>query len=144
MIKGLQNYLRRIGHRLKSLKEEKNSTPITLSHDVEHFRLEGLTNEKRKQSIQFSWDEVIGAYAYKLDLITVDCICIKLELTEKREIELNEEMIGWNSLIDAFPNYLSGFKKMEEWFMDVATPSFETNLTKLYTKEQNQSELDNA
>ncbi|MEM7146848.1 MAG: hypothetical protein AAF591_17080 [Verrucomicrobiota bacterium] len=139
MSTGLETYLKGIRDRLQGLKEKNQPTPITLSHDSEHLKLEGINKEKKKDSILFSWNEIVGAYAYKLDLYTVDCICIKLELTGGRELSLNEEMIGWHSLIEAFPKYLSGFKKMEDWFMEVASPAFETNLTKLYTKEQNQA-----
>jgi len=67
-----------------------------------------------------------------------------LELTKERKFELNEEMNGWDSLVEALPRYLPGFKKSEEWFSDVAFPAFETNLTTLYTKEQNHSLLGNA
>ncbi|MGJ8637857.1 MAG: hypothetical protein ACSHYA_00565 [Opitutaceae bacterium] len=126
------------------MKEGKRLTTFTLIHNSESLEIESLSVESGKGNFQIYWNEVISASAFKLDLMAVDCICMALELTKKRKFELNEEMKGWDSLVEALPTYLPGFKKSEEWFSGVAFSAFETNLTPLYIKEQNQSELDNT
>ena len=122
------------------MKEGRRLTVFSLTHNSESLNIESLSVENEKENIQIHWNEVLSASAFKVDLMSVDCICIELELTEERKIELNEEMKDWDSLVEALPTYLLGFKKSEEWFSEVAFPAFETNLTPLYTKEQNQSQ----
>ena len=111
-------------------------TVYTLTHDSEVLKIESLSVENEKENIQIHWSDVVSASAFKLDLLTVDCICMGLEFTEERTLELNEEMKGWDSLVEALPTYLPGFKKSEEWFPEVAFPAFEINLTPLYTKPE--------
>lgn len=111
-------------------------TVYSLTHDSDALKIESLSVENEKENIQIHWNEVLSSSAFKIDLMTVDCICMALELTEERTFELNEEMKGWDSLVEALPTYLLGFKKSEEWFSEVAFPAFETNLTPLYTKSE--------
>ena len=67
MIESLQAFLSKFRERWQSMKEGNNPNPIILSHDSESLTLEGLTKEKKKESIQITWNEVFGAHAYKLD-----------------------------------------------------------------------------
>ena len=144
MIESLQSYIAKVGQRIKSMKRGRNQTVHKLIHNSDSLTIESLTVENIKENSRISWNEITSACAFKIDLFSVDCICIKFDLEDGRTIELNEEMKDWDSLVEALPTYLLGFKKSEEWFSEIAFPAFETNLTTLYTKEQNQTLLGNA
>ena len=83
-----------------------------------------------------AWQDVIRVEAFKIDLFTVDQICIELILRDGYALEINEEMDGWFELMEKLPEYLPGCKKFHEWFMNVAVPAFETNETTLYQRDE--------
>lgn len=90
--------------------------------------------ENQKGNLSFSWDEAISIKAFKRDLFAVDQICLAIELRSGRGVELNEEMVGWDSLVQELPEYLPGCKKFEAWFLAVAFPAFEPNLTPIFER----------
>ena len=50
-------------------------------------------------------------------------------LNDNTEVEINEEMKGWEPLMRKLPEYLPGCKEFDEWFDVVAQPPFKENLT---------------
>jgi hypothetical protein len=60
-----------------------------------------------------------------------DLICIAIG-TSTGAIEINEQMPGWNKLVQALPKYLPGGRRYEEWFTQVAQPPFATNQTEIF------------
>jgi hypothetical protein len=91
-----------------------------------------VENEKGQRSVM--WDDVISIAAFKRDLFTVDLICLVMTLKNDAAVQVDEEMNGWDSLVQTLPAYLRGCKKYEEWFQTVAFPAFQTNLTVLYER----------
>lgn len=81
-----------------------------------------------------SWTEIESAYVYKRDAFTVDVICLAFRLKDGSSFELNESMAGWENLVENLPKYLSGCMEFHEWFMTVAFPAFEMNMTQIYPR----------
>ena len=80
-----------------------------------------------------AWTDVTGAAAYKADLGFLDLICVAI-FTDTGSLEINEEMDGWEKLIEELPAHLPGFPRASSWFEKVAQPPFSTNFTRLYSK----------
>lgn len=82
-----------------------------------------------EQRIPFA--EVRKVVAFKRDCYTVDSISMLL-VTDAGVVEISEEMSGWEAWTAALPERLSGAKRFEEWFFEVAFPAFEENATILF------------
>jgi hypothetical protein len=72
--------------------------------------------------------------AYKRDCFTVDILCVGIA-TNEVFFETNEEMEGWDTMIESLPNYLPGTPSKDSWWECVTKPSFATNWTPLWSKE---------
>jgi len=93
-----------------------------------------LTIENESGSRSLAWDETISIKAFKRDLFTVDLICLVIELIDGSGIEVDEEMNGWDSLVQKLPEYLPGCKSFGEWFEVVAFPAFQLNMTSIFER----------
>jgi hypothetical protein len=83
---------------------------------------------------EMNWSEVERVFVYKNDVYTFDVICMAFVSESGRVLEINEQMRGWKYQIEDLPNCLPGCKPFAEWFMDVAFPAFEMNMTEIYKK----------
>ncbi len=112
-----------------SLEDSKFGT-IEIVKDGFHLQ---MYQNGEKNTIE--WDEVSDIFAYKKDLGTTDMICLGWKLFRHDEmIETHEEMLGFSKLCDTM---VDKFKKISiSWYMDVAFPAFETNLTRLWSKNE--------
>jgi hypothetical protein len=80
------------------------------------------------------WTEIESAYVYKRDAFTTDLICLAFRLQNGSSFEINESMQGWQNLIENLPAYLPDCINFSDWFMNVAFPAFEMNLTQIYQR----------
>jgi len=98
----------------------------------------GLTvddlRRRNRQPIRMLWADVHRAVAFKRDLLTVDCICLFLARPDGTGVEVDEEMAGWDSLMDALPNLLPGCKPWCQCFSAIAFPAFATNETEIFVR----------
>jgi hypothetical protein len=78
------------------------------------------------------WLSVRTVTAFKMDLITTDCVCLAFEFSDGSIIQAHEEMKGWLDLCEALPIYLPGTLLWEKWFMNIRTPAFAPCVTLLY------------
>ena len=78
-------------------------------------------------SLSVLWSEVEKVTVFKRDRMTVDEICMVLEVSGSQALEVNEEMPGWQELVQGLPTYLPGARLWEEWFEKVAFPAFKTS-----------------
>lgn len=92
----------------------------------------------RRRDWKRAWQEqripftgVRKVVAFKRDCYTVDSIRMLL-VTDAGVVEISEEMSGWDAWTAALPDRLSGAKRFEEWFFEVAFPAFEEQATLLY------------
>ena len=117
-------------------RPKRPRTVYTIFHNANAMKLSWVDRNDDRGAYVVSWQDVIRVQAFKRDLYAVDLICTELILRDDRALEINEEMDGWDSLVQKLPEYLPGCKKFHEWFMDVAIPAFETNETTLYQRDE--------
>ena len=79
------------------------------------------------------WKDISRIQTYKIDLVTMDCICLLFEFPgEQAPLEILEEWSGFNELLgplaEAFPSVPEG------WYAKVMQPPFEENRVTLFEK----------
>ena len=134
MFGAIKKYLGKVQQRGRSYREGRRGTVYEIVHDGNHMTVSWLTLENEKGSRSLTWDEVISINAFKRDLLVVDRICVGIELRDGSEIEVDEEMNGWDSLVQKLPEYLPGCKTFGEWFQAVAFPAFQLNMTVIFER----------
>jgi hypothetical protein len=105
-----------------------------IAHDENHMNISWLTVENKRGSKSLTWNETISIKAFKRDLYVVDLICLGIELKDGSAIEINEEMGGFDSLVQKLPEYLPGCQTFGEWFQLVAFPAFQSNITAIFER----------
>src|SRR5215813_2517429 len=135
MCEAVRSFFHRRVERLKAYLKGRRGTISALSHNTEAMKVSWLTMENESGELVVEWDRVIRVEAFKRDLFAVDQICLAFILANHMQTEINEEMSGWNSLVEKLPDYLPGCQKFAEWFQVVAFPAFEPNLTVVYRRD---------
>ena len=80
-----------------------------------------------------SWAKVSRVTAYKVDLITTDCVCVLFEQSpEVGPIQISEAWAGFGELSDELRRRLPSIGS--DWHQTVALPAFERNETTLYER----------
>ena len=105
-----------------------------ISFDTEGFAIRA-TGQALTPSSEMHWSEVQRVTAFKRDCFVVDCICLVIGARDDTAIEINEEMAGWQELVEALPDYLPGCKPWHLWFSNVAFPAFAANPTEVYERQ---------
>jgi hypothetical protein len=126
---------------MESLQSEENAgippNPrdyhYAISFDSSGFTITNLRDHSH-ELVTMRWQDVNQVTAFKRDLITVDCICLYLARAEGTGVELDEEMAGWRSFIEALPQYLPGCKPWPDWFLAVSSPAFEMKPILVYNR----------
>jgi hypothetical protein len=97
-----------------------------------------LVNEPDKAvASTVRWSDVARIQAYKLDLITTDCICLLFEFGLGRApIQVSEE---WPGFADLFGPLSNAFPSIpESWYVEVMSPTFEAKRRVLYDAARSQ------
>lgn len=94
-----------------------------------------ITGGKGYREEKIEWQNVKEIYVYKQDAYIVDRITMAFRMEDEKAFEINEQMAGWQLLIDNLPKIFPDPKSFHEWFMEVAFPAFEFNLIKIYQQE---------
>ena len=102
-----------------------------ISFDSEGFSVKNLRSQKQEH-VTKPWGGIRLVTAFKRDLSAVDCICLHLDSADGTGVELDEEMAGWDRLLDALPACLPGCKPRSEWYVSVVLPPFDSNVTEIY------------
>jgi hypothetical protein len=118
----------------KSYRDGKWNTVYEILHDADHLNVVWLTGKNKSGNKSFQWDDAILLTVFKRDLFAVDRICLEIELKNGESIEIDEEMKGWDSLVQKLPEYLPGCQSFGEWFDVVAFPAFELNETRIFER----------
>jgi hypothetical protein len=77
----------------------------------------------------FSWAEVNRVVAFKRDLFMEDLLCLRFETSAGSAHEVNEELAGWDELLDQLPERLPGCLSKDTILALVALPAFAANAT---------------
>lgn len=93
----------------------------------------GLKQDRGQKVV--AWQDVVRIDAFKRDLYAVDLICLSILLDDNATVEIDEEMEGWDALVDNLSEYLPGCERFSEWFDKVAYPPFKTKLTVIYRRK---------
>jgi len=83
-----------------------------------------------EQEASLRWDEVTRVRTYKLDLVTVDCICLLFERAGAAPVEVLEEWDGFVELMERMRERFPGIPA--DWYLKVMQPAFERNETILH------------
>ncbi|CAN5118334.1 hypothetical protein BH20ACI1_BH20ACI1_26870 [soil metagenome] len=94
-----------------------------------------ITSGKGYREEKIEWQNIKEIYVYKRDAYIVDIIAMAFRMEDEKVFETNEQMAGWQLLIDNLPKIFPESKPFHEWFMEVAFPAFEFNLIKIYPRE---------
>jgi len=78
------------------------------------------------------WTDISRIQTYKLDLLTTDCICLLFGVgsTDEQPVQISEEWKGFSELLVGLPRAFPSIPA--NWYAEVMTPAFGTNLTVLY------------
>ena len=136
MFDAVKSYLHRVHERYKSQREGRKQTVYNLTHDANTLTVSLLTIENETGQDILQWRDVIRVEAFKRDLYVVDQICLLFIKTDGSELEINEEMSGFGEFVQALPTYLPGCQTFGQWYLPVAIPAFELNLTVIYDRSQ--------
>jgi hypothetical protein len=134
MLDAIRRYLNRAHQRRRSYREGRRGMVYEIVHDGNHMSVSWLTMENEEGNRLLTWDETISIKAFKRDLYAIDRICLVIGLKDGSGIELDEEMTGWDSLVQKLPEYLPGCKSFGEWFEVVAFPAFQLNMTPIFDR----------
>ena len=87
-----------------------------------------------KNIIQIKWIEIEKLTGFKIDRLTTDDICLKIESNKKASI-VSEEFENWRKFIDLL---LSKFPEVDkDWESTIAIPAFDRKEIELYNKNKN-------
>jgi hypothetical protein len=92
-----------------------------------------LTNTKN-----IEWKKIQSIFAYKLDLMTTDEICIDIFCDDNISFRVTEETAGWFVFLERLKEQFPTVE--EDWNVSIAHPAFATNLTLLYDRENRTQE----
>ncbi len=112
------------------LQARRRAKTAIVSCDAVGFRLRDRASEE-----VVAWEKIHRVVAFKRDCYTVDMICIAfMDRDGLVLLEVDESAAGYQELVDRLPQHLVGCLSMGEWFIQVAFPAFEVNLTELYRR----------
>ncbi|MEZ0609005.1 hypothetical protein ACAW74_10845 [Fibrella sp. WM1] len=91
-----------------------------------------FTVQLEEETRQINWADITLIRAYKLDLYTVDCIVIEIHLSDSFVV-INDQTAGHMKFMETVAARLPNVNR--DWFMAVAFPAFELNLTIVYERQ---------
>ena len=134
MLEAFKPYLDRLAERPRSYRAERRDTVYTIFHNANAMKLSFRSGKNDRGEMVVAWRDTVGVKAFKRDQYAMDLICLTVLLKNNKALEINEEMCGWESLVEKLPEYLPGCQKFEEWFSAVAYPAFKPNITAIYQR----------
>lgn len=93
----------------------------------------GFKNGVEKNSVYYKWEEIQTVYGYKIDLLSYDEICIDVFTIDQKKFTITESTSGWFQFISRLSENIKSIEI--DWYVKIASPAFEENLTLLYDKQ---------
>jgi hypothetical protein len=84
------------------------------------------------------WKKIQSIFAYKLDLMTTDEICIDIFCDDNISFRVTEKTAGWFVFLERLKEQFPTVE--EDWNVSITHPAFATNLTLLYDRENRTQE----
>jgi len=83
-------------------------------------------NESHNKTVSVLWNDIARVRAYKVDLLTTDCVCLLFELhSTPTAVQVTEEWDGFDALKAILPNRLPTIRR--NWHSEVISPAFVRN-----------------
>ena len=136
MLQLVKSYFDRLAERLRAPQTYRRSTVFKILHNPNALTLSWFGSYKDRGEMVVAWKDTIRVEAFKRDLYVVDLICLKLVLRNNKAVEIDEEMEGWDSVVNKLPEYLPGCQSFGQWFTVVAFPAFKPNTTVIYRRDE--------
>ena len=86
-----------------------------------------------KELKKIKWTQIQSIFAYKVDLLTTDEICIDVFCDYDISFRVTEETAGWFVFLERLKEQFPTIE--EDWNINIAQPAFATNLTLVYDRE---------
>jgi hypothetical protein len=87
--------------------------------------------EQEQRKVSVPWSTVVEVFAYKVDLFSIDEICLGSRIDAAGTHEwVSEEFIGYRVFLEELGRRFPGIRT--GWFSDVAFPAFAENRTTLW------------
>jgi hypothetical protein len=93
----------------------------------------GFKNSVEINNESYKWEEIQTVYGYKIDLLTYDEICMDVYTIDQKKFTITESTGGWFQFISRLSENIKSIEI--DWYVKVANPAFEKNLTLLYDKQ---------
>lgn len=133
-LRSRRNVERRWRNEVAGLPPDPRDYRYAIEFDAKGFTVIDLQSPAASRW-EIPWTEVSRGVAFKRDQGTVDCICLFVARRDGTGVELDEEMAGWPSLIDALPQFLPGCAGWSHWFHPVSFPPFATCETEIFVRQ---------
>ncbi len=118
------------------LIREKDFKHLYTTNGIFNYNEQGFELLIGEKLTNTDWNEINRILAYKVDLLSVDEICLFVEIDKERSFEISESTKGWfvfgKKIRKIFPEI------KETWEFDIAIPPFERNETELYNRNKNE------
>ena len=93
----------------------------------------GFKNSVEINNESYKWEEIQTVYGYKVDLLTYDEVCIDVYTIDQKKFTITESTGGWFQFISRLSENIKSIEI--DWYVKIANPAFEKNLTLLYDKQ---------
>lgn len=100
--------------------------PVGIVIAIDDYGIELTVHKDRKR---FLWSQIQSIVGYKQDAVTIDHIILELYANDEYFL-MHDETPGFSDLVPSLGNHLE--LPNQNWFVDLALPPFETNLTLIY------------
>ena len=104
-------YLYRVAERQKAAYTGRRETAYTIFHNANAMKLSFVGMKNERGQLVFAWQDTVQVKAFKRDLYAVDLICLAILMKNNKAVEINEEMSGWESLVEKLPQF-AGMSKI--------------------------------
>ena len=131
-----QPVARQMAERRKSQLVRPPDPLFSIFHNANAVKLSWRSSSHDNGEVVIAWKDTIRIEVFKQDLFAVDLICLTIDSTHDKQLELNEDMDGWESLVEKLPDYLPGCETLAEWFPAVAFPPYKTNRKIIYSRAE--------
>jgi hypothetical protein len=101
-VKKIKRYFNKTLNRKKYKHGMRVTDPCIIEHNQNRF----IVKDPEKEEQIIKWDDVVEASVCNMYCLIGDLIKIGFVLKDERIVEIDEDMIGWNSIIKKFPDYL--------------------------------------
>jgi hypothetical protein len=128
-------YFGRLAERLSSSRTVARDRVYKIFHNANALKVSWAGPVNDTGEIVIAWRDIVRVEVFKRDMYAVDLICVTFHLSAEKSLEINEDMDGWESLMQKLPEYLPGCQTFGDWFTEVAFPAFKRNLKVIYRRQ---------